>query len=381
MSKQFYEVLGVDKNSSQDEIKKAFRKMAMKYHPDKAGVDEDKKEREDKFKEINEAYSVLSDPDKKQQYDMFGTYDSNANTSTNMNDILSELFGGGNPMGDFFSMGNGGGHSFQMFFGNEGGSRNRQHTNGGHDVIDINISMTELCNGVNKNIQYDILDKCDACGGCGAKEKSDIISCLNCGGRGSLPQQMGPFMVQQPCGSCGGKGTIIKAGRQCTKCQTKGIVYYKRAFTLRIPQGVPANHTYKMEGKGSYDIHNNKYNDIIIVFHHVVEPQFRIDYNTNNVHMEMKITLEELFCGFVKKIHIYDQDLHIHSSRYFDPSKEKHINGKGIPFFKKKEGGNLVIKFNIIYPDDDQLKKYHKIFMTMFKKEPLDIPDTSIGVN
>lgn len=377
MSKDFYDVLGVSKNSSPDEIKRSFKKMAMKYHPDKAGAAEDKKYNEEKFKEINEAYSVLSDEKKKQQYDMYGTYDDNAHMSSNVNDILSEMFGGGNPM-EFFSMG-GGHEGFQMFFGNDGPSRGGRSS--GQDVIDINVNMTELYNGVNKNITYDILDRCDGCGGCGAKDPADVIKCITCEGRGSLPQQMGPFMIQQPCRSCGGKGTMIKSNKQCTKCNTKGVMYYNRAFSLKIPQGVPNNHTYKMEGKGSYDMHNNRYNDIIIVFHHVIEPQFRIDYNSNNVHMEMKITMEELLCGFVKTFDIYGQPMTIYSEKYFDPTKSKNIKNKGIPFFKKKEGGDLVIKFNIHYPDDEQLKKFHKIFMTMFKKEGLHIPNDAIGIH
>jgi molecular chaperone DnaJ len=389
MTKNFYELLGVEKSASPEDIKKAFKKGAIKYHPDKAS-DENKVAYEEKFKEINEAYSVLSDPDKRHQYDTFGTYDHSAPMNTNMHDILNELFGGagggGHPM-EFFhgGMPMGGGSGFQMFFGNARGdpSGGSKHFSNGlkQDVIDINITLTELYHGVNKNITYDILDKCDACNGIGAKDPSDIIKCMTCQGRGSIPHSMGPFMVQQSCGSCGGKGTIIKQNRECSKCQTKGITYYSRSFSLKIPQGVPNQHIYKMEGKGSYDKHNNTYNDIIIVFHHVVEPNFKIDYSNNNVLMDINITLEELFCGFTRKINIYGGELTIYSDRYFDPSKPKHVKNKGIPYFKKKEGGDLVIKFNVHYPEDEQLRKYHKIFLTMFKKEQLTIPTNSININ
>jgi molecular chaperone DnaJ len=136
--------------------------------------------------------------------------------NTNMHDILNELFGGahggGHPMEGFFhgGMPMGGGSGFQMFFGNGrgGGDPNSsKHFSNGvkQDLIDINITLTELYNGVNKNITYDILDKCDGCNGIGAKDPSDIIKCMNCQGRGSIPHSMCPFMVQQSCGSCGGK--------------------------------------------------------------------------------------------------------------------------------------------------------------------------------
>lgn len=384
MTKTFYELLGIDKSASADEIKKAFKKAAMKYHPDKA-QDENKVAYEEKFKEINEAYSVLSDPDKRQQYDTYGTYDQNAPMNTNIHDILNELFGGGGHPMEFFGNGGGmGGAGFQMFFGGDmpGHGGPPRHFGGmKQDVIDINITMTELYHGVNKNISYDILDKCDSCNGIGAKDPSDIIKCINCQGRGSIPHSMGPFMVQQPCSSCGGKGTIIKGNRECGKCRAKGITYYSRSFSLKIPQGVPNKHIYKMEGKGSYDKTNNTYNDIIIVFHHLVEPNFKIDYSNNNVLMDMNITLEELFCGFTRKIQIYGGEVIIHSDRYFDPSKPKHIKNKGIPYFKKREGGDLVIQFNVHYPEDEQLRKYHKIFLTMFKKEQLTIPENSVSIH
>lgn len=368
--KDFYDSLGVSKTATTDEIKKAFKKLAMKYHPDKASsssTDEDKKNHEEKFKEINEAYSVLSDDSKRQQYDMFGTYDDNGGGPQmhgDINDLFGDLFGGGVP---FMNMG-GDQQSFRMFFGNGHHEQHNPNMRNQQDVIEISVNMTELFHGVNKNIQYDILDKCDTCKGIGAKSQSDIVSCVTCGGKGHTPHQMGPFMVQQVCPSCGGKGSVIKAGRQCPSCNGAKVKYYGRSFNLKIPQGIPHKHIHKMDGKGSYDQATNTYNDIIIIFNHVIPQEYKIDYNTNNVNMKMKITLEELLCGFKKSIHIYDEKIEIQSECYFDPSKQKKIPNKGIPFFKKKEGGDLCISFEIEYPTSEkELRKHHKDFMTIFK--------------
>jgi molecular chaperone DnaJ len=371
--KDLYDTLGVLKTATAEEIKKAFKKLAMKYHPDKAKDDNDKKVNEDRFKEINEAYTVLSDDAKRQQYDMFGTYDDNgggAHMHADLNDLFGDLFSSGMP---FMNMG--GDHtSFRMFFGGPQGEhpqpQEHTHRSQHQDVIEIAVNMTELYHGVNKNIQYDILDKCETCKGLGAKSQSDIIKCVACGGKGHIPHQMGPFMVQQVCHSCGGKGSMIKEGRQCPSCNGAKVKYYGRSFNLKIPQGIPNKHIYKMEGKGSYDKATNTYNDIIIIFNHFIPQEFKIDYTTNNVHMRMKITLEELLCGFKKSIKIYDEKIDIHSECYFDPSKPKKIPNKGIPFFKKKEGGDLHIAFDIEYPSHEkELRKHHKDFVSIFKHE------------
>jgi DnaJ-class molecular chaperone len=127
-----------------------------------------------------------------------------------------------------------------------------------------------------------------------------------------------------------------------------------------------------MDGKGSFDINNNSYNDIIIVFHHSIDEQFRVDYKTNDVHVDLQIGIDELLCGFHKTLHIYGEELVISSDKYIDPSKPRHVRNKGLPNYKKKDGGDLVIHFEVAYPkDEESLRKYHKIFLSVFKKEPL----------
>ena len=380
-----YEALGVPRNSSAEDIKKAYRKQAMRYHPDKANasVDETTKQKnEEKFKELSNAYSVLSDPEKKHMYDTTGMVDNVSQPShTNLNEMFSEMFGHtGHPGMEFFAgmPGGGQGHSFKMFFGNQG----RQETNGNQDVIEVPVSMTEIYKGITKTISYEVLDRCDTCFGTGAKSPSDVVRCMTCQGSGSIPQQMGPFMIQQGCPSCGGRGQMIKQNKECLFCKGKRAMYYTRSFDLRIPQGVPNKHMHRMDGKGSFDVQSGRHSDLVLMFVHQIDEQFKVDYGNNSVHLEVDIKLDELLCGFIKQFEIYDEIITLHSNSYFNPSKPFIVEKKGLPVFKKKEFGNLHIHFNMIYPDDDEkFSKYHTIFMSMFKKKQLTVPSNAIEIH
>jgi molecular chaperone DnaJ len=398
MTKNLYEILSVSKTATQEEIKKSYKKLAIKNHPDKCMADDDKKEKEDLFKQINEAYAILSDVDKRRHYDNFGTYDNNPDAMNfgNVNDILSELFGnsfqmsggmGGGQMPpgmEFFSMGPGS-HSFKMFFGgqqqNPFGQEQQQQQ---HDMIEVTVNLTEIYSGVNKKVAYDILDKCDICLGTGAKDPNDIITCLTCNGAGTVSQQIGPLPIMianQICPSCNGRGQTIKNNKTCSACKGQRITYYNRSFDLRIPSGVPNRHIHKMDGKGSYDPQHNRYNDILLVFVHNIDPKFKIDYNINSVSTIMDIRLDELLCGFIKNLSIYDETLPIYSQQYFNPNTITIIKGKGLPFFKRKEHGDLVITYRVIYPEENtRFKKYHNVFLTMFKKQEPKPPVNAVNV-
>lgn len=395
MTKSLYEILSVQKSATQEEIKKAYKKMAVKYHPDKCvnDTDEEKKVKEDLFKQINEAYSTLSDDNKRKQYDTYGTYDNNPDAMNhgNINDILSELFGGGFQMGgngmppgmEFFSMGPGH-HSFKMFFGGtpqENNSFNQTEP----DVIEVSVNLTEIYQGVNKKVAYDILDKCDICMGTGAKDPNDIITCLSCNGSGKISQQIGPLpimMTNQICPSCQGRGQVIKNNKLCATCKGRRVTYFNRSFDLRIPQGVPDDYYHKMDGKGSYDPRTNKYNDIMLIFKHEEDPQFAINYKNNNVTTTIEVRLDELLCGFIKPLSIYGETVTLFSEKYFNPNIQSVIKGKGLPFFKRKDYGDLIINYQVKYPDDNtRFRKYHNVFLTMFKKQNLKLPQNAYDIH
>lgn len=348
-----YELLGVPKTATHDEVKKAYKKLAIKLHPDK-NTGDDKAEKEAQFVAISEAYAVLSDPDKRKRYDMHGTYDESPQAD------LSKMF---NDM--FFNMAGPG------FFMNPHGPHMQQNPahHPAQDTIEIKVTIDEVWKGASKKVDFDILDKCDVCNGIGVKDPNDIIKCMNCGGAGNLSQQVGPFMMQQMCPSCGGHGKEIKQGKHCGGCKGSKVAYFNRAFDLRIPQGVPNRHRYRMENKGSYDLNSGRNNDLILIFVHDVDPRYKIDYQKNAVHIEENLNIDELLCGFSKTISVYGEPLHIYSNHYFNPTNEVRIENKGLPVFKKKEYGDLFIKFNILHPEESESKlvKYHNVFVTMFK--------------
>lgn len=388
MPESLYDVLGVDKHASPDEIKKAYKRLAMKHHPDKHT--EDKEKNEEIFKRISEAYSVLSDQDKRKHYDTFGTYDNNSSgASFNMNDIFSELFGGGGGgpgggPGEFiFNMGASGpaANAFKMFFGgmdHAGGGGGRGGGPMNPDVIEVPVRIEEIYNGATKKISYDIIDKCETCNGCGAKDPRDIISCLTCKGTGVIVQALNSFMItQMTCPSCQGKGDIIKQGKECHSCHSKKIKYYKRSIEIKIPKGVPNKFIHTVEGKGSYDVQSRRYADLVLAFVHNIDPRYKIDYETNDVTIGLNIDLEELLCGFRIKTPLYDEHIEFVSRKYFNPQKTLTIRNKGLPFFKKSRNGDLLVNFNVIFPEAEKLDRYHSIFLAMFKRSEVHANDSS----
>jgi molecular chaperone DnaJ len=383
MSESLYDVLGVDKNASPDEIKKAYKRLAMKHHPDKHT--DDKEKNEEIFKRISEAYTVLSDADKRKHYDTFGTYDDamgSRGAAFNMNDIFSELFsggggggGGGGGPGEFiFNMGASGpaANAFKMFFGgmDPGGRGGGGPTN--PDVIEVPVKIEEIYRGAMKKISYDIIDRCETCNGNGAKDPRDIISCLTCKGSGVVTQALNSFMItQMTCPSCQGKGDIIKHGKECHSCNAKKIKYYKRTIEVKIPKGVPNKFLHTVEGKGSYDLHSKRHADLVLAFVHNIDPRYKIDYDTNDVTIGLNIDLDELLCGFRINTPLYDENIELVSRKYFNPQKTLNIRNRGLPFFKKQRNGNLLVNFNVIFPEAEKLDRFHPIFLTMFKRSEI----------
>ena len=365
MPESLYDILGV------------YKRLAMKHHPDKHT--DDKEKNEEIFKKISEAYSVLSDPNKRQHYDQFGTYDDSMGAgggAFNMNDIFSELFGGGGGPGGpgefIFNMGASGqaANAFKMFFGGmdpggRGGPANP-------DVIEVPVKIEEIYNGAMKKISYDIIDKCETCNGSGAKDLRDIISCLTCKGAGVVTQALNSFMItQMTCPSCQGRGDIIKQGKECSSCHSKKIKYYKRTIEVKIPKGVPNKFLHTVEGKGSYDVQSRRHADLILAFVHNIDPRYKVDYETNDVTIGLNIDLEELLCGFRIKTPLYDDHIEFVSRKYFNPQRTLTIRNKGLPFFKKQRNGDLLVNFNVVYPEAEKLDRFHPIFLTMFKKNEI----------
>lgn len=401
-TKNLYEILNVTKTSSTDDIKKAFKKLAIKYHPDKCLNENDKHEYEAKFKEINQAYSVLSDAEKRKHYDQFGVIDDIPQGPTmggmSMDDILKDIFGGG---GGFEQ----GGTSFSFMFmdgmGNiqHGGTgfphHPMSHMFGGtakpmkkQDTIEVQIDINDIYYGQTKKVEFEMLDKCEGCNGTGAQDASHILKCITCNGNGIINQQVGPFFTQMlSCPSCAGQGTTVQHNKHCHKCKGKKIIYSKKVFELKLPKGIPNLYEVVMEGKGAYNQEAKCNNDIRFRFVYNIKEPYHLEEN-KIVHFNLNITLEELLGGFRKEIEIYKEKIVLNSEHYFNPTKSLVLHGMGLYDMKSEIQRDLHIHFNIIYTDNERFKKYADVIKKVLKvsaqqesKEQNDKQSNYININ
>lgn len=372
---ELYDTLNVKPDASQDELKKAFKKLAIENHPDKNQGCQDKAE---KFKKINEAYSVLSDPEKRENYDRFGTAEGGG--GPDISDIFKGMFSGGvggvpggMPGGFSFMFGGdagGGGGGIEDIFGHMFHRAGGGSTHVPAEQVDIPLSLAEIYHGTHKKVEFELLDMCSKCQGTGAQDPSFVHKCMICKGEGNVTVQVNPFMMtSMTCDSCGGTGSTIKNNKFCTICKGKKSQYVRKTFELNIPKGIHNGHPVRMQGKGSWHEKAKMHGDMI----------FRIVYNVNtpftvkghDVHYAMHVTLEELLCGFEKEIDLYGEKQKVVSAGYFNPSKPFVLAGKGLPVTKKQHG-NFVIDFTIVYDDNSKCAKYNDVFQKIFKRKPIE---------
>jgi DnaJ-class molecular chaperone len=321
---ELYDVLGVETNASQDEIKKAYRKAAINNHPDKGGDAE-------MFKKISEAYAVLSDDEKRKMYDMTGNVDGSMGGGgmPDINELFRGMFGG---------MGMSGMSGMSGMFGE--GFRQAA------DEITCPVSLQEVYHGCIKKIELDVMDVCTQCSGRGAVDPKDIIRCMTCQGSGVMQQRMGPFITQSTCNSCFGQKTTIKTNKACNQCKGKKIHPGKRNLKIEVPKGISNGFQYNVTNKGHYNTENQKNNDLIITFQYINQPNTVIADHYNILY-KMDISIEDVLCGFSKMINIYGVPLTIVSTKFFNPQSPQTFKGKGLP--KKHGEGDLIVTFNVVY--------------------------------
>ncbi len=345
MKRDYYEILGVSKTASGDEIKKAYRKVAMQYHPDRNPGD---KAAEEKFKEAAEAYEVLSDGDKKAKYDRFGHAAFAPGTgggggfSGNMDDIFSQfgdIFGDDSPFGSFF-----GGSSRRS-----GGGRARG-TRGSNLRIKLKLNYEEMAKGVTKNIKVKKYVGCNTCGGSGAKDKGSVQTCSTCGGNGQVRKVTNTFLGQMQtvttCPACNGEGTTVTA--KCGSCKGEGRVYGEEMVNIEIPAGVQENMQLSMSGKGNAGERGGSPGDLIILIEE--EPHKELHRDGLNVAYDLHITFTDAVFGTQLEVPTIDGRAKIKIPAGTQSGKIFRLKGKGFPEVNGYGKGDQLINVNVWTP-------------------------------
>lgn len=366
---KLYDVLGVSCNASQDDIKKAYKKLAMKYHPDKCLDVNEKGTNEAKFKEIQEAYSVLGDEEKRQMYDRFGTITDLPEQPSSVDDLLNGMFGnmGMNSGGFSFVFTNGmGGMGPTMFDVNNMFHNPKKKA---QDVVEVKVDINDVYYGKTKNIELELLDLCSTCNGLGVQDPSHLVKCMTCQGKGTIQQHIPPFFMQEvQCPSCCGQGTTVQHHKHCSKCKGGKTTYNKKQYELKLPKGIPHGYEVVLENKGGYNTQLKMFNDIKFKFLHDIKEPYILE-NNMTVHLKVPLTLEELLVGFKKDIVLYDEKITLESNQYFDPSKPLIIAGKGVYDMQAEKQRDLLVDFQIVYSENKRLIKYNDVLRKILKTE------------
>lgn len=348
MKRDYYEVLGVSKGASQEEIKKAYRKVAMQFHPDRNPGD---KSAEEKFKEAAEAYEVLSDADKRAQYDRFG---HNAfgqgrggggggfgGGGMNMDDIFSQF-------GDIF-----GDDAFGGFFGGGGrrSSAGRGRGSRGSNLrVKIKLNFQEIAKGASKTIKVKKHVRCGTCEGSGAKDKNSLQHCSTCNGSGQVRRVQNTFLGQMQtvstCPACNGEGTTVT--NKCTSCKGEGRVYGEETVTIDIPQGVQEGMQLSMGGKGNAGERGGANGDLIVLIEEEAHPQLHRD--GLNVAYDLYISIPDAIFGTQAEVPTIDGRAKIKIPAGTQSGKIFRLKGKGFPHVNSYEKGDQLIQVNVWTP-------------------------------
>lgn len=344
--RDYYEVLGVEKNASADEIKKAYRKTAIKYHPDKNPGD---KTAEEKFKEAAEAYDVLSDPDKRSRYDQFGHAGVDGSGGgfggggMSMEDIFAHF-------GDIFGGGSFGG--FGGFGGFSGFGGGRVVRNQGSDLrIRIHVTLKEILTGSTKKLKVKKLVPCSKCHGSGAEAGTSVETCGTCHGTGTVTRTQesifGRVQTQSVCPSCKGSGRVIK--HKCTKCGGDGLENGEELIEINIPSGVASGMQMTLSGKGNAGPNNGPSGDLLVQFEEIEDPEFI--RNGNDVVYNLLIPIGTAILGGKMVVPTIDGKVKITIEPGTQPGKILRLRDKGLPSVRGYGRGDQLIAIQVFIPE------------------------------
>lgn len=341
--RDYYEVLEVTKSASVEEIKKAYRKKAIQYHPDKNPGD---KESEDKFKEAAEAYDVLSDEQKRRRYDQFG--------HAGLGGASGGGFGGGMSMEDIFSQFGDlfGGH-FGGFggFGGFGSSRGRSVQRGADLRVKVKLTLNEIATGVEKKIKVKKYVSCTKCHGSGAEDDKSIVSCSTCRGSGYVTRVtntiLGQMQTQSTCQTCGGSGKTIT--KKCAECNGEGIVRAEEVITLNIPAGVAEGMQLSMSGKGNAARRGGINGDLLIVVEEEKHPELIRD--ENDLIYNLLLTVPQAVLGDSVEVPTVDGKVKVKIEQGTQPGKVLRLRNKGLPSVNSYGTGDLLVNVSVYIPE------------------------------
>lgn len=367
--RDYYEVLGVDKQATAADIKKAYRKLGMKYHPDgyTNKSDAEKKEAEEKFREVSEAYSVLSDPDKRARYDQYGFAGDQMGNGfggfggASMEDFMSQF---GDLFGDIFGRG---------FGGFRTSARGGQQVSRGGDLrVRVTVTLKEAAKGCEKKIKIPRMVSCAACHGTGSKNGTAHETCSACHGTGvevRVQQSFfGQVQTQAPCRACGGKGRVIK--ERCPECGGQGLKRKEEVVTINIPAGVEHGMTLKMSGKGNEAPGGGVPGDLLIVIEEKENPQLMRD--GANLIYNLMLDFPTAALGGKVQVPTVDGRVLITIDPGTQPGTLLRLRGKGMPSLNHYGNGDLIVNISVYVPE--HLTSEEKRAIEALKKSPGLIP-------
>lgn len=362
-SKDYYSVLGVSKDATADELKRAYRKLAKQYHPDAQHTEEDKKNAEAKFKEINEAYSVLSDENKRAQYDRFGSnfeqagfggsygnyggaygFNGFSGMDIDLEDILGSVFGGG------FSS-----------------AKKAQGPSRGADIkTTLSLKFEEAAFGVKKEINITRNEKCDCCNGSGAKPGSKIITCDKCGGRGKIQMTqntiMGSFSTVKTCDKCSGSGKVIET--PCEKCSGKGIVRRSRKIEINVPAGIDDGQAISLRNEGDAGKKGGPNGDLYVIMK--VLPHKYFKRNGYDISANVRVPFAKMALGGDIKIPTLEGEMEFNIPEGTTTGTKFRVKEQGIPVLNGK--GRGVLEFTVDVDVPKRLTDEQRDLLTRFAK-------------
>ncbi len=331
--RDYYEVLGVQRNAGEQELKGSYRKLALKYHPDRNPND---KEAEDRFKEAAEAYSVLSDAEKRRSYDAFGHAGVSSAAQQGFNPDafadFSDIFG------DFFGFGD-------LFGG--GGGRRRTRAQRGDDVrYDLEISFEDSIRGLEADIQIPKIENCTACGGTGAETEDGWTTCATCRGRGEVFYQQGFLSIRKGCGTCGGRGKLLR--RPCRTCKGEGATQVTKKLKVKIPPGVDTGMKMRLQSEGQPGANGGPQGDLYVFIN--VKPHAVFERKEYDLHCVVPINVAQAALGTGIDVLTFDGLESIKVPEGIQSGETMRLRGKGVPFVNGGGKGDLIVHIEVRTP-------------------------------